>query len=365
MLHYPLQLTSHLSTTYSSLTKCVFGHVDHLQGWGGHCSLRQPVTIFQGFVRNHLLIMRQSVSSWSFCPLVFLFFLFHRGNSLNIWRWISCSLQIIAVQSESSLVPPDHFLYDNTVNSFTFIWTTLSPSESTVPLQYGQAAHQEEQKHILFEYWVLRTMSSSQLWGYGHKCCNSYYYWRIDIVPKEENTFATCCHVGFFPIIPQLGLRPQSWVILCQVTHPAACVQEVVWCNYTQRTKYDERWSASQGGVNISIPALNNLMGGGSKRITSKGWGRLQEEGLVTHSSTGHLLPSSRSFHRNVLQLLLEKALAFSVPSTTLKSLDSTHQTHTHLVIKTEDAWRYTPASSLFIQMTLGNSLNLSLPQFL
>lgn len=106
MLHYPLQLTSHLSTTYSSLTKCVFGHVDHLQGWGGHCSLRQPVTILQGFVRNYLLIMRQSVSSWSFCPLVFLFFLFHRVNSWNIWRWISCSLQIISVPSESSLVPP-------------------------------------------------------------------------------------------------------------------------------------------------------------------------------------------------------------------------------------------------------------------
>lgn len=129
MLHYPLQLTSHLSTTYSSLTKCVFGHVDHLQGWGGHCSLRQPVTILQGFVRNYLLIMRQSVSSWSFCPLVFLF---HRVNSWNIWRWISCSLQIISVPSESSLVPPDHVLYDNTVNSFTFIWT-LSPSESTGP----------------------------------------------------------------------------------------------------------------------------------------------------------------------------------------------------------------------------------------
>ena len=134
MLHYPLQLTSHLSTTYLSVTKCVFGHVDHLQGWAAHGSLRQPVTIFKGFVRNYLLIMRQNVSSWSFCPLVFLFFLFHRVNSWNIWRWISCSLQIISVPSESSLVPHHHhFLYDNTVNSFTFIWTSLSPSENTVP----------------------------------------------------------------------------------------------------------------------------------------------------------------------------------------------------------------------------------------
>lgn len=62
-------------------------------------------------------------------------------------------------------------------------------------------------------------------------------------------------------------------------------------------------------GIFPSLPSTT--LWGGSKRITSKGWGRLQEEGLVTHSSTGHSLPSSRSFHRNVLQLLVENPSLF------------------------------------------------------
>lgn len=62
---------------------------------------------------------------------------------------------------------------------------------------------------------------------------------------------------------------------------------------------------------------------------------------------------------------------ALSVFSTTRNSLDSTCQTHTHLVMKTEDSRHQslhpssTSSKPLFIQMTLGNSLKLSGSQFL